>query len=643
MKRAATARLTPVLGWLLAGMLGLLLAAGCSDPPAAGSPPLPLVEVREGLLQAGAEPPRRVSLPHKDYRARRVFAAHRFEARFDLPAALQGERLVLQLDSWPDGGRILLNGHEVADEPTSTADRVVRYLRPFAFSLPPGLLKPEGNRLQIDWGSRETLVLVPRVLIAERTRLLPLYERKLFWEHTVVQGSMVFAAVVAVVMLGVWGQQRRREAPVEYLLIGLSALGWIIFNAVLLWSPVAASWFLWRRVIGFAGIGLFVLAMWVCLARLAGWRSRLFDGLCAAWFVLGPLAMVAGFLLTGATHLPGTEMLWSLGAAGLGLVPLLVLLRAVWRGPGPRLVLLLAFVLVSVGIAVREALIYVFQDPIGTVHLGLQLMAPLWLATACGLLVQDFVRTLRQAAAERAAVDRRLAEREAELAVLHARERAHATDEERHRIMQDMHDGLGSQLVSSLALAERGQLSPPQTAELLRACIDDLRLAIDTLGEGQVDLALAAGNLRFRMTPRLRAAGLRVRWDMAALPEALAVPGSVALPVLRVLQEALANATRHAHASQLQVHLALQGGELLLTVQDDGKGFDLADHAPGKGLAGMHKRARGLGARLAIDSSERGTCVSLRLPVAAPPAPGADGVAALPAGTPVPPAATPRP
>jgi signal transduction histidine kinase len=379
---------------------------------------------------------------------------------------------MLQLDSWPDGGRILINGHEVADEPSSTADRVVRYLRPFAFALPPGLLQAQDNRLQIDWGSRETLVLVPRLLIGERELLLPMYERKLFWEHTVVQGSMVFAAVVTLVMLGIWGQQRRREAPVEYLLIGLSALGWIIFNAVLLWSPVAASWFLWRRMIGFVGIGLFVLAMWVCLARLAGWRSRAFDVLCAAWLVLGPLIMLGGFALTGATHLPGAEMLWSLGAAGLGLVPLVVLVRAVLRQPGPRGVVLLAFVLVSVGIAVREALIYVFQDPIGTVHLGLQLMAPLWLATACGLLVQDFVRTLRQAAAERAAVDRRLAAREAELALLHAREREHATGEERLRIMQDMHDGLGSQLVSSLALAERGQLSPTQTAELLRACIE---------------------------------------------------------------------------------------------------------------------------------------------------------------------------
>lgn len=605
--------LPPALLALLLAIVACWLAAAA---PAAST-----IEIREGRLQADGLPATTVALPHKVYRAQRVFARHTLDTGFSTPPMLLVRRVVLQLDSWPDGGRILINGVEVADQPTSTPDQVVRYLRPFAFPVPPGLLQAEGNTLHMAWGSRETLVLVPRLRIGERDELLPLHERKLFWEHTVVQGSMVFAAVVALVMLGVWGQQRRRQEPIEYLLIGFSALGWIIFNAVLLWSPIAADWFLWRRAIGFVGIGLFVLGMWVSLARLAGWRSRRFEALCAAWLALGPLAMLGGFVLTGATHLPTTEMIWSLGAAGLGGVPLLVLLKAVRRSPSPRLAVLMGFVLVSVGVVVREALNYVFQDPIGTVHIGLQLMAPLWLATACGILVQDFVHSLRQAEADRAAVDRRLAAREAELALLHAREREHATGEERHRIMQDMHDGLGSQLVSSLALAERGQLSPAQTAELLRACIDDLRLAIDTLGDGRVDLALAAGNLRFRMEPRLRAAGLRVRWDMGEMPEALSLPGSVALPVLRVLQESLANATRHAQASSLHVRLAVEEGRLRLSVHDDGQGFDTTALAAGKGLAGMRKRARGLGAHLQISSTDQGTRVDLILPLEPAPPP----------------------
>jgi len=597
-----------------AGLAALLLAA------AAAAAEVPIVEITSGQLQAEGAAASDVKLPLKLYRSQRVFTRYRFDTRFDAGAPLLATRAMLQLDTWPDGGRIDLNGVEIADVATSSEQIVVRHLRPFAFVLPPALLRERGNELTLQWGSRETLVLVPRMRLGPRDVLEPVHERQLFWEHTAVQASLVFAAVVALVMLGVWWPQRRRQAPAEYLLIGVGALGWIVFNSALFWTPIPAPLFLWRRVIGIGAIGLFVLGMWVCLVRLAGWRSRAFERVTAAWVACGPLLMLAGFAATGATHLPRAEALWSAGAAGLGAVPLVVLARAVWRAPGVRLAMLLAFVLLGMGLAVREALLYALRDPVGSVHLGLQVLAPLWLATACGILVQDIVRSQRATEAQRDELDRRLAAREAELARLHARERELATVEERRRIMQDMHDGLGSQLVSSLALAERGQFSPGQASELLRGCIDDLRLAIDTLGDADVDLALAAGNLRFRMEPRLRAAGLRVRWDMAALPEPLALPGGVALPVLRVLQEALANALKHAQAQTLQVRLACQGGCLVLEVADDGRGFDLGHHAPGKGLAGMHKRARALQGELQVEPTAQGTSVRLQVPLQAPPA-----------------------
>jgi signal transduction histidine kinase len=228
------------------------------------------------------------------------------------------------------------------------------------------------------------------------------------------------------------------------------------------------------------------------------------------------------------------------------------------------------------------------------------------------------VASLRLAGQQRAEVDRQLAARETELARMHARERELAAVEERQRIMQDMHDGLGSQLVSSLALAERGALSATQAAELLRACIDDLRLAIDTLTEADVDLVVTVGNLRFRMEPRLRAAGLRVRWDMQGLHDTLSLPGTTALPLLRVLQEALANAIKHARARAIDVRLAADAQALVLEVADDGCGFDLQAHAPGKGLASMHKRARAMGASVEWHSHAQGTRVCLRLPLNGP-------------------------
>lgn len=568
------------------------------------------IDIAAGRLwpQAGSEAAaREITLPYSLYRDARLLERYVFEARFELPHV--PERAMLLLPGWPDGGTIAINGTEVADVATSTPQTVARHLQPFAFVVPRGVLREGANVLRMHWASRETLVRVPPLRVGARERLEPLHAWQRFWSLTVLQISLAFAAGVAVITLGLWWARRGDAAAAVYRLIGASAAGWILVNAMLLWSSVPAAWFVWRRAFGYVGIGMFALGMWVCLVRLAGARLRAYDRACAAWLAFGGLMLPLGHAYGGATHLPRVESAWAVGAGLLGVVPLVVLARAARRTPSARSRLLLAFVVVGLGLAAAEVAAFLFGDPIATVHASAQLLAPLWLATACGLLVQDFLHSVQ------------LAERNAAAARLRELEHAHAAEAERRRIMQDMHDGLGSQLVSSLALAERGELGAAQTAELLRGCIDDLRLAVDTLTDDLIDLSLAAGNLRFRMEPRLRAAGVRLRWDMSALPETLALPGTLALPLLRVLQEALANAIKHAQASRVSVRLACHGDapsqRLRLEVADDGRGFDPAHAAPGKGLAGMHRRARALGAELVLASGAQGTRVQLEMPLPA--------------------------
>ena len=69
--------------------------------------------------------------------------------------------------------------------------------------------------------------------------------------------------------------------------------------------------------------------------------------------------------------------------------------------------------------------------------------------------------------------------------------------------MADMHDGIGGQLISKLSLVENGEASKEQVAAALRECIDDLRLAIDSLEPAGDDLLPVLGNLRYRLEPRL--------------------------------------------------------------------------------------------------------------------------------------------
>jgi signal transduction histidine kinase len=172
--------------------------------------------------------------------------------------------------------------------------------------------------------------------------------------------------------------------------------------------------------------------------------------------------------------------------------------------------------------------------------------------------------------------------------------------------------------VSSLVMARAGELTSQQTYELLRSCIDDLRLAIDTSQDSPDSLLLALGNLRFRMQPRLKAAGITLLWETQQLSHPLPLRLQDKLPLLRIVQESLANALKHAHAKTIRVEASNTETELTIRITDDGMGFDVAAEkarATGKGLHSLDKRARVLGAQLRIDSSAQGSCIVLTLPL----------------------------
>ncbi|HEV2814635.1 MAG TPA: ATP-binding protein, partial [Solirubrobacteraceae bacterium] len=115
------------------------------------------------------------------------------------------------------------------------------------------------------------------------------------------------------------------------------------------------------------------------------------------------------------------------------------------------------------------------------------------------------------------------------------------------------------------------------------------------------------------------------RWDVPAdldLDPTAAVGPRGRNELLRILDEALENAGRHAGATRLGVSLRREGEEVVLAVRDDGRGFDAPreDDAPAGhfGLVGMRERARFAGGDVAVDSRPGAGCtVVLRLPAAA--------------------------
>lgn len=203
-----------------------------------------------------------------------------------------------------------------------------------------------------------------------------------------------------------------------------------------------------------------------------------------------------------------------------------------------------------------------------------------------------------------------------------------AQEEERKRLARELHDDTLQSLVvikgTVDALGADRQL-PPSTMVRLRALERMVDTAVENVRRFSRDLRPSVLDdlglvqaVDWLLTETARRTGLRVRLEVAGEVQRLRVDTEVA--VFRVVQEALRNVERHAHATSATVTLDAAGDAFIVRIVDDGQGFDraqqpsAADGSVGLGLMGMEERAKIVGGHLRIASTPgAGTCVTLEL------------------------------
>jgi signal transduction histidine kinase len=202
--------------------------------------------------------------------------------------------------------------------------------------------------------------------------------------------------------------------------------------------------------------------------------------------------------------------------------------------------------------------------------------------------------------------------------------------EERERLVREMHDGLGGQLVSLLSLVEADATADPRVPSAVRAALDDMRLVIHSLDPGLQTVAGALGAARARFEPALVESGVELEWRAGDLPRTPWLGPQDYLQVLRIVQEALVNVVRHSGATRVAVRSGIAAGEggrpgILIEICDGGRGIDPdAVARPGsRGLRHMRERAARLSGSLRVGPLDTGagtgTRVALWLPASPPP------------------------
>ena len=160
--------------------------------------------------------------------------------------------------------------------------------------------------------------------------------------------------------------------------------------------------------------------------------------------------------------------------------------------------------------------------------------------------------------------------------------------------------------------------------EMIRHCRQEARTSIRDLRSVALEQGGLEGAIQDLIAPFAEDAGVEFALNVQGVSRRLEPHAEN--DVLRVAQEAAANALQHASAKRIQITLEYAPEEVRLMVKDDGCGFDVAAPPPRGhfGLLGMQERANQQHARLTIDSSpDKGTTVMLRIPTGTPVSAGA--------------------
>jgi signal transduction histidine kinase len=428
-----------------------------------------------------------------------------------------------------------------------------------------------------------------------------------FWRN-----DLVYAATISVIALGffvmaLWLRKRER---IEYCYFSLGSVLWGVSNLNMNVREAPLPNALWEMFV----YGSMVWSwLFLCLFTLHFARQA------TRWLERSVLAFGAACALFLAFSGPTGAVVWG----PYWLVPVLALgawsmwkVAAFVRRTSRSDYKILVFVeALALALGLHDWLIQASLMPFETAY-GTPYIAPLLLAAFAWLIAGDYARAQRDLATLNLELADRVRSKEMALRESFSKladlERVQAVSQERHRIMRDMHDGVGMHLSSAIRQLQGGQAGTDLIEQTLRDSLDHLKLTVDSMSLREGDVTGLLGSLRYRLTPRLQAGGLQLHWQVDELPHW--PQGHI--DNLRHLQyivfEAVSNALQHAQASALWLRASIDAGYFRVCVEDNGTGFGVGCTNPGelqgKGLQGMGSRAKSMGAEVRWQLRAGGGC-----------------------------------
>ena len=426
-----------------------------------------------------------------------------------------------------------------------------------------------------------------------------------FWQADAPRAASLVAFVLMLMSLHL--AINRRKEPV-YALLSVNALLWTISNLQFSYDFTGQD-----RLSQWFGAAMDVSINWIVVfnflfayeyerIRLPRFRAVLVLYGCIATIITLPLwqwgksAMLAQHFLNTAVYVGGVAVLaWHVA-----------------RKPSREGVVLTTALVMQLILGVHNLLFLssqthpdqIFAFPFAVVFMFLVFMYVTSRRTVLALTTAE--RYQSDLEVQLASQKQRLAEQHAQMQRMEIENHLAA---QRENLLQDLHDGLGSNLTSALLQARSGVLTQDGALLVLQDLADELRNLNKASQVDQRTPNEILAELRQRIQHRLSHGGIHLAWAVLPSLPALRCTGPAVGQQLRaLLSEATANVIKHAQASQIRVSTEVQGDTVVIEVADNGRGFDPKTAEAGRGLPGMRQRAQLLGGSLSITSAPGQGC-----------------------------------
>ena len=560
-----------------------------------------------------------ITLPH-DWAEQRFTEQHLWY-RIPIPELLQEETLAVYIPTVIHSAKVFVNDVWVGGAENKT-DITRLANRPQYFEFSSQLLTEDNNFLYLRVSAAiANQGLLSNVFIDTRDKLFPQWQAYHKHRYQLLESITIFMVFCGCVLLLFW---RARPRDKEYGYFGITLLFWSLFNGYWLLPHAPLPLKHWEA------LHIFSMSATVVFNIITNHHTHHFLYIHLKKYLWQVEKYLLTYLMLGLLLfiLPSVESVqwwgykvWLPINLIIGLYGTAYLVLLFYYVPKFEHFFIPSFGIIILLFGLHDQLLFNnLWDRTEGIYVQ-YLTVPLGLLFSLTLM-NNFIDSLKTTESLLQNLEQRIKEKEEELINKYEQikqlEYSQLLVKERERIMRDMHDGIGGQLLGILSSIE-GKTDKTLTKIKTRVqnSLIDLRIVIDSLDSNISDIGVLLGNLRQRIQQQLVDNEITLIWDVQLLPTDKILKPQQSLHLMRIIQEAINNCCKHARTSHVHFYASQSADEknIIISIRDEGIGIINKEPTRGHGMRNMHYRAQQIQAAFDIKSSEKGTEITLILPI----------------------------